>query len=306
RGFESALSRAKMRAHLLVPHAARLARRGLTTSTVAASTVAKTTTTHRFKDSHGKQLLEVVMLPALSDNYGFLARCGESSDAFMVDSPDGEKGCQLADELGWKITTILNTHHHFDHVGGNQAVIEHFKDVEVIGPDEPNGDIPGLGRVVSGGDAFSLGGLECQVLDVGGHTHRHVAFHLPQVSVLFAGDAIFPLGCGRLFEGTAEDAFASLQRIAALPAATTIFSAHEYALANAKFALHVDPSNEALARRAAQIEALRGQGLPTVPSVLSEELETNPFLTVPSQPDQDASATPVQRFAHLRALKDNF
>lgn len=251
-------------------------------------------------------MLEIHQFPCLSDNYGFLIHDPASGDTACIDTPDADAYLREAGHKGWQITQIWNTHWHPDHAGGN-AAIKAATGCTVTAPAEVE-RIAMPDRVVAHGDTVALGGYTAQVIDVSGHTNGHIAYHLPEAGVAFVGDAVFALGCGRMFEGEAAQFWASLQRIKALPPETLLYCAHEYTESNARFALHVDPENEALQDYAALIAKTRAEGRPTVPTPLSRELATNPFLRADDIAMQarwgggGAAAT----FAALRAAKDNF
>lgn len=244
--------------------------------------------------------LSVHQFPCLSDNYGFLVRDQETGKVASIDAPDADEILRQAQSLGWEIDLVLNTHWHPDHMGGN-AAIRAAAGAKVVAPAEVarRGEVD---RVVGPGEAVDLGATRLTVLDVGGHTFGHIAYHDPADALAFVGDAMFPMGCGRLFEGDAEQMWASLQRIAALPAATAIYCAHEYAAANARFALSVD-GDEAVAERARQIFEIRERGEPTVPTTVGAERAANPFLRAPLL---RPALPPAEAFAEIRRLKDVF
>lgn len=252
-------------------------------------------------------MLQVHQFPCLSDNYGFLLHDPDSEETAAIDTPDGAEYLRQAEAQGWRITRVWNTHWHPDHTGGNAAVIS-ATGAPVLAPAEVQ-RVSQVDQVVAHGDRFSFGAWDVQVIDVSGHTNGHVAFYLPEAGLAFVGDSVFPLGCGRMFEGQPEQYWASLQRIKALPAETVLYSAHEYAVANAKFALHADPGNAALRERAAHIDERRSRGEPSVPSVLEVELATNPFLRADRselQAKWGKSGDAVATFAALRSAKDVF
>lgn len=219
-------------------------------------------------------------VPALSDNYVWLFEYAPGLAA-VVDPADAAPVLAAAGEHGLAITHILNTHWHPDHVGGNLAIKE-ATGCQIIGPAREAGRIPGIDRAIDEGDEVSLGKHPGEVLFVGAHTAGHIAFHFPSASALFPGDTLFAMGCGRLFEGTADDMFRALGKLKRLPASTRVFCAHEYTLSNARFAVTVEPENAALARRYAAVQALRARNEPTVPFTLDEELATNPFVRAES------------------------
>lgn len=245
--------------------------------------------------------LTVHQFPCLSDNYGFLIRDEASGQVATIDTPDAQAILAELDKLGWKLDLILNTHWHPDHAGGNEA-LKAATGATIAGPSEVTRIAP-LDRVVRDGDVVMLGETRFEVIDSGGHTLGHVAYHDAADALAFVGDTLFALGCGRLFEGTAEQMWDSLARLTALPDATTIYCAHEYTASNARFALSVD-DDPALKARTEQIFAARERGEATVPTTLAAEKATNPFLRAPLlRPD---AATPAQAFAEIRAAKDSF
>lgn len=252
---------------------------------------------------------DLVLIPALNDNYVYLVREPRSGAVAVVDPAVGEPVIAALEARGWSPSVIFNTHHHFDHVGGNKAIKQRYG-ARLIGPAADAHRIEGLDDTVAEGDRVELGEAVGQVLETPGHTSGHIAYHFPEQKALFCGDTLFALGCGRLFEGTPAQMWASLSKFDGLPDDTLVCCAHEYTQANARFARHVDPDNAALAERSGQIDALRDRGEPTVPSTLGEERATNPFLR-PDDPGIVAKlglsgADSVTRFAELRRLKDAF
>ena len=256
--------------------------------------------------------LEIHQFTCLADNYGFLLHDPASGETACIDTPDAEAYLREAAAKGWRITQIWNTHWHPDHAGGNEA-IKAATGCTVIAPAGDAPKIAAVDRAVAQGDTVTLGGFTAQVLDVGGHTLGHIAYHLPEAGIAFVGDALFPLGCGRMFEGTAPQFWASLSRLKALPPETLFYSAHEYTASNAKFALHADPDNQALRDYAGEVDARRARGEPTVPAGLKRELATNPFLRADDPGLQARWASEgaevgnaVATFATLREAKNNF
>jgi hydroxyacylglutathione hydrolase len=244
--------------------------------------------------------LTVHQFPCLSDNYGFLVRDDATGKTATIDTPDADAILAELGTLGWTLDFILNTHWHPDHAGGN-AAIKAATGATIIGPQEVTRIAP-LDREVVEGDVVELGETCFTVIDTGGHTLGHIAYHDAQDEIAFVGDTLFALGCGRLFEGTAEQMWGSLAKLTALPDATTVYCAHEYTAANARFALSVD-SDPALKARAEQVFAARERGEPTVPTSMGVEKATNPFLRAPLlRPDLE----PATAFADIRAAKDGF
>lgn len=251
-------------------------------------------------------MLQIHQFACLSDNYGYLVHDPESGETAAIDTPDAKAYLDEAKRRGWRITQIWNTHWHPDHAGGNVAIRD-ATGCTITAPQEVEKISP-IDRVVGHGDEVRLGRYSAQVIDVGGHTNGHVAYHLPEAGVAFVGDSVFALGCGRMFEGAPEQFWASLERIKALPGETTLYCAHEYTQSNARFALHADPDNASLRAYAAEIDARRAEGLPTVPMSLERELATNPFLRAddPALQARWGGNAPHETFAAIRAAKDNF
>ncbi len=239
-------------------------------------------------------MTEPVRIPALSDNYIWLLPYAPGVAA-VIDPAVADPVLERARALGLRITHILNTHWHPDHVGGN-AAIKAATGCTVVGPAREAARIPGLDVAVDDGERVRLGDTQADVLFVGAHTAGHIAYHLPAEGLLFPGDTLFAMGCGRLFEGSADDMFAALGRLKALPAETLVCCAHEYTLSNARFAITVEPDNPALLARLRAVEAARAEARPTVPFRLAEELETNPFVRAES----------VAELGARRSAKDAF
>lgn len=252
-------------------------------------------------------MLEVHQFPCLSDNYGFLLHDPESRETACIDTPDAGAYLREAAIKGWQITHIWNTHWHPDHAGGNEA-IKAATGCTVIAPAAERAKIAVIDQTVEHGDIACLGEYEAHVIDVGGHTLGHIAYHLPAAGLAFVGDSLFALGCGRMFEGTPPQFWESLTRIKALPPETLLYCAHEYTASNARFALHADPDNKVLQDYDEAITAARAADKPTVPTTLARELTTNPFLRA-DDPDMQArwgGGDAVATFAALRSAKDNF
>jgi hydroxyacylglutathione hydrolase len=252
-------------------------------------------------------MLEVHQFPCLSDNYGFLLHDPASGETACIDTPDAAAYLREAEGKGWRITQIWNTHWHPDHAGGN-AAIKAATGCTITAPAAEASKIAGIDRPVKSGDTAQLGEWTAQVIDVGGHTLGHIAYHLPEAGMAFVGDSLFALGCGRMFEGTPPQFWSSLSRLKALPPETTLYCAHEYTQANARFALHADPDNVELQLYAKDIDAARARGEATVPMQLARELATNPFLRADKEALRNrwGGADPIETFARLRAAKDDF
>lgn len=245
--------------------------------------------------------LIVHQFPCLSDNYGFLVRDEATGKVAAIDTPDAEAILAELGRLGWPLDMILNTHWHPDHAGGNEA-IKTATGATIAGPAEVTRIAP-LDRALRDGDVVMLGETRLQVIDTGGHTLGHISYHDAENAIAFVGDTLFALGCGRLFEGTAEQMWASLQRLTALPDETAVYCAHEYTASNARFALAVDNAPETKAR-AEGVFAARDRGEPTVPTTIGAEKATNPFLRAPLL--RPHAASPAQAFGDIRAAKDAF
>ena len=239
-------------------------------------------------------MLEIVPVPVLRDNYVWLMHDPDSGETVAVDPSVADPVLEAAAARGWTITQVWNTHWHPDHTGGNDA-IRAATGCTITGPAEAE-KVSKLDRIVAGGDRARIGEFEAELIDIPAHTAGHVCFHLPAAGVAFTGDTLFAMGCGRLFEGDAAQMHANMQRLAALPPETRIYCGHEYTLANGEFALTVEPDNEALVRRVAEVRAQRERGEVTLPSTVALERATNPFMRAAS----------VEELAERRAAKDAF
>lgn len=254
-------------------------------------------------------MLEIVQIPVLGDNYVYLLREPASGAVGVVDPAVADAVEAELDRRGWRLTHVLNTHHHGDHVGGNLRLKERYG-ATIVGPRADRARIPGIDVEVGDGDDYAFGQETARVFDVPGHTRGHVAYWFRAAKALFCGDTVFSLGCGRMFEGTPPQMWASLKKLRDLPGDTRVYCAHEYSLSNARFAVTVDPDNPDLARRVDEIQRLRAEGKPTVPSLMGEERRANPFLRA----DDPAIARavglpaddPAQVFGEVRRRKDSF
>ncbi len=239
--------------------------------------------------------LEVVCVPILSDNYVWLLHDRDSGETVAVDPGEAEPVLQAAQARGWRIGQVWNTHWHGDHTGGNQAV-KAATGATVTGPAAEASRIPTLDRTVAEGDRVRIGALEARVMEVPAHTAGHIAYHLPDAALLFPGDTLFAMGCGRLFEGEAAQMHLNMQRFANLPPETKVYGAHEYTLGNGRYALAAEPDNQAIRDRLVEVEAARAAGRPTLPTTLALERATNPFMRARS----------AEELAERRAAKDAF
>ncbi len=249
--------------------------------------------------------LQVHQFPCLNDNYGYLVRDAASGRTACVDTPDATATLAQMDKLGWGLDLILNTHWHPDHAGGN-AELKSRTGCQIVGPQEVTRIAP-LDRAVGEGEVVELGHTRFQVMDTGGHTLGHISYYDAPDAVVFVGDTLFALGCGRVFEGTAEQMWTSLSKLAALPDETLVYCAHEYTASNARFALSVD-DGPALKARTDEVFAARARGEPTVPTRIGAEKAANPFLRAPllKQGLGLAGASDVEAFAAVRQAKDVF
>lgn len=257
--------------------------------------------------SANEPAIEISQFFCRSDNYGVLVHVASAGVTISIDAPDAEAVERELAAQGWSLTHILTTHHHGDHVAGNDALKAKYG-AEITGPTSEADRIPGLDRSVSGGDRFEVAGLAIDVLDTPGHTLGHIAYVMPNQKTAFVGDTLFAMGCGRVFEGTTEQMWASLDRLRQLPDDTVVYCGHEYTEANAAFALSVEPENSELQARAKEVAALRASGAATLPTTIGREKATNPFLRVESAEIRArlglADATDTEVFTKVRRLKD--
>jgi hydroxyacylglutathione hydrolase len=225
--------------------------------------------------------LDIHQFICIKDNYGVLLRDAATGAVAAIDAPNADEVAAALAAKGWKLTHILTTHRHGDHTDGNLA-LKAATGCTIIGPRGEADLVPGIDKQVGHGDSFQFGGFEVRVLETAGHTKGHISFWMPSAEVAFVGDTLFAMGCGRVFEGAPELMWESLSRLAALPAQTKVYCGHEYTLANARFALTIEPENAKLQARVKHVEAQRAKGEMTLPTTIGLELETNPFLRAAS------------------------
>ena len=253
--------------------------------------------------------VEIEQFMCRSDNFGVLMRDPETGAVALVDAPEEAPILAAIERTGWTPGLLLITHHHADHVEANLALKKRFG-LRIVGPEAEKAKIPGIDETVGEGSAVAFGNEPVEVIETPGHTAGHVSYYLPRSGVAFTADTLFALGCGRLFEAPAPVMYDSLRKLAALPPETVIYCGHEYTLANARFALSVDPENGALRERASKIEGLRTENKPTLPTTIGEELATNPFLRWGDPAIRRhlgmERASDAEVFAEIRKRKDNF
>jgi hydroxyacylglutathione hydrolase len=254
-------------------------------------------------------MLDILQIPVLNDNYIYMLHDSVSLETAVIDPALEQPVLDVLAEKGWQLSFILNTHHHWDHVGANLA-LKQQTGCQIIAAAADRERIPGIDVGVEQGDVFALGQHQAQVIATPGHTSGHVVYYFAEDQALFCGDTLFVMGCGRLFEGTPEQMYASLQTLKALPPSTRVYCTHEYTLANATFALSVEPDNIDLQQKLLAVKELRAANIATVPTTIAEEIATNPFFRVENINIQKelglvgAAADVV--FAALRQRKDNF
>ena len=239
-------------------------------------------------------MLQVVAVPVLTDNYVWLIHNDATGETAAVDPSVADPVLDAVKARGWSLSQVLNTHWHPDHTGGNEG-IQAATGAPIVAPAEAE-RVSKVDHVVAEGDRVTVAGAAAIVWDIPAHTAGHIAYYFEDEGMIFVGDTMFAMGCGRLFEGTAEQMYSNMQRIAGLPEDTRIYCGHEYTLANARFAEAAEPGNGAIRDRLDQVKALRDEGKITLPTTVGEERETNPFVR----------ATNAEEFARLRAAKDSF
>jgi len=239
--------------------------------------------------------LDIIRIPAFTDNYIWLVHDPVSNETVVIDPGDAAPVLAEAERRGWTIGQVWNTHWHGDHTGGN-AEVKAATGAIVSGPAAEAAKIPTLDVQLADGDTVRLGEHVARVIAAPGHTAGHILFHMPEDATIFVGDTLFAMGCGRLFEGTAEQMFGNMQWLATLPGETSVYCAHEYTQSNGRFALTVEPANAHVAARMRDVDAARAAGEPTVPTTIALERATNPF----------QRARSAEELAKYRADKDNF
>lgn len=253
-------------------------------------------------------LIEVI--PCLQDNYSYLVICPDTKECAIIDTPEVTPILTRVDQQECKPTHILNTHHHWDHAGGNAEILSKYPDLKVVAGNSDGSKIDGITGSVDDGDTISIGRLSASVVHIPAHTLGHVAFLFD--NALFCGDTLFIGGCGRLFEGDAQQMYHSLSKLADLPGNTRVYCGHEYTVNNLEFALTIEPDNPNIQKKLDQAKTLRDQGLPTVPSTIGEEQTYNPFLRCDLDAFQNAIwkhesfSDPIKTLAKVRELKDRY
>lgn len=250
-------------------------------------------------------MINIETVLCLTDNYAYILHDQQNNKTVVIDAPEAEPILNHLQAMNWHLDEVWVTHHHDDHVGGIPALQASYPELKIVGAQADHARLPPLDIPVVTGESFYFEGHTVQVLDVSGHTIGHVAYYIPAAQAVFTADSLFILGCGRIFEGTPQMMYESLQRLAALPKETKVYCGHEYTMSNAAFALHVDPHNTTLQARVKELCP------PTVPSTIGEELESNPFLRT-NQPalymatGMPESTSAREVFAALRQMKDRF
>ena len=254
-------------------------------------------------------MLEVYQIPALQDNYAFILHESSLKKTATIDTPDAQVILDFLNQKNWKLDYIFNTHHHFDHVGGNLTLKKEYN-CQILGSqyDADRNYIPGLDIALNDEDVFDFGKLQAHILFVPGHTLGMINYYFPLENILFTGDCLFSLGCGRLLEGSPQMMWESLQNLRSLPDKTKVYCAHEYTEKNTQFALTLQPDNKDILEHYEEIKTLRSQDKPTVPTTMSLEKRLNPFLRADKDNfvGIDASLSALQKFTRIRALRSNF
>ena len=254
-------------------------------------------------------MLKVYIISALSDNYVYLLRNDKKKITSVIDPGDADPVIEFLNQKNWHLNEIINTHHHYDHIGGNDKLLEVYKS-KLIAPSYNKNHISNVDIFVSDNENINIAGIFTNVIHTPGHTLGHVCYYMPEEKSLFSGDSLFYLGCGRVFEGTMGQMWTSLLKLRSLPDDTNVYCGHEYTLSNMKFANYIDPDNSLLNKFSFEIKNKREKGLPTVPFNLGEEKKINPFLRA----DDDNFVQSVglsgndatENFGEIRLKKDSF
>ena len=239
--------------------------------------------------------MRVEIIPCLQDNYSYLIIDDNNNSACVVDPGEAKPIVDYLKNKNIKLKYILNTHHHFDHIGGNEYLKKKFGSI-VVGFKKDRNRIPEIDILLEDNQIWKAENFEAKIIHIPGHTTGHICFHFFQEKLVFTGDTLFSLGCGRIFEGTYKEMFESLNKIKSLPEETKVYCGHEYTLNNLKFCIKYNPENQNLKKKAENIKKKIDNGLPTIPSTIKDELECNIFLR----------ANDLESFSKLRDLKDNF
>lgn len=254
-------------------------------------------------------MLEIITLPVLTDNYIYLIHDSVSRETAAIDPALAQPVLDILKKNGWQLTYVWNTHHHSDHIGGNLQ-LKQLTGCKIIAAQADWDRIPGIDQGVDEGDVVLLGDHKANVIATPGHTRAHIVYHFAEDNILLCGDTLFAMGCGRLFEGTPEQMWQSLQKLKMLPPDTKVYCTHEYTQNNGQFALTVEPDNKALQQRMLEVDKRRQQDKPTLPTTIADELATNPFLREDSLSIRQSvgmpSNKPSEVFAKVRQLKDSF
>ncbi len=253
--------------------------------------------------------MDIDVIPCLSDNYSYLIKDNQTNTVAIIDPSEFGPCDKKIDQKYKKLDFILNTHHHFDHIGGNEELKRKYGS-KVLGFEKEKKRIPSLDVLLKDGQKFKIGNLDFKTIFIPGHTSGHIAFYFEKEKVVFTGDTLFSLGCGRIFEGTYQQMFNSLNKIKNLPEETKIYCGHEYTKNNLGFCLKFDPNNSFLKKKVKVIEAKIKDKKPTIPSTIKDEIQTNIFLRYDDLNVKDAlnlkNASDLEIFTKLRDLKDNF
>jgi hydroxyacylglutathione hydrolase len=253
--------------------------------------------------------MNINIIPCLNDNYSYLIHDEHSNTVAIIDPSEFEPCDKIIDKNFKKLDFILNTHHHYDHVGGNKDLKDKYNST-VLGFEGDKNRIPGIDETLRDNQEFKIGNLNFNTIFIPGHTNGHIAFHEKKTKIVFTGDTLFSLGCGRVFEGTYEQMFDSLNKLKNLPEETEIYCGHEYTLNNFEFCLKYNPDNNFLKNRADKIKSKLRSNIPTVPSTIGEEIKTNIFLRYDDPDVKKAinleNSSDIEIFTKLRDLKDNF